>query len=103
MGDKKYKQAHREKGLCQNCSEPVYPGHTMCLEHMRSHNESVKKCYAKNREVYLQKHLERKELRRQTGLCSMCGAPLEDDRFRSCCNCREKLFFERVENAVVIV
>lgn len=104
MGNQKYKQAHREQGLCANCSSPVHPGYSMCLKHMRSHNKSTKKWYRNNYEVYLRKQKERKELRRQQGLCAMCGAPLEEDnKCISCCNCRDKFFYERVENAVIIV
>lgn len=74
----------------------------MCLKHMRTHLASVKKYNKKMGEIYLQSQRDRKELRRQSGLCPSCGAPAEDG-YIMCCNCRERLFFERVENATPIV
>ena len=102
MGNQNYKQAHKEQGLCNDCSRPVHPGRLKCLTHIRSHTKNVTR-YQKNLgEVYLQSQRDRKELRRQQGLCPSCGAPAKDG-YIMCCNCLEKLYFERVENAIIIV
>ena len=104
MGDQEYKQAHRKAGLCVECSWTAYPGHTRCLTHIRSHTRREKLRREKLGEIYLRNERDRKELRRQRGLCVMCGGPLEDDsKFINCQNCRERIFFERVENAITIV
>ena len=102
MGNQKYKQAHKEKGLCNDCSRPVHPGHIRCLTHIRTHNVNAIKSNFKRGESYLQSQRDRKELRRQQGLCPSCGAPVEDDHI-TCCNCRDEFFYERFENATPIV
>jgi len=102
MGSQKYKQLHRELGLCTNCSRPVHPGYSMCLTHLRSHSKNIRKDRLELGGVYLQYEQNRKKLRRQQGLCPACGAPAEDG-YITCLNCRERLFFERFENAAPIV
>jgi len=102
MGNLKYKQAHREAGFCVYCSRPAHPGHSLCLIHIRSHAKNVRRNQLKLGEVYLQSQRDRKKLRRQQGLCPACGAPAEDG-YITCYNCREKLYFERFENAAPIV
>ena len=103
MGNQKYKQAHKEHGLCSGCSRPVHPGYSRCLTHIRTHNANAIRSNFKRGEAYLQYHREYKELRRQQGLCTSCGGPVEDNKHITCCNCREKLYFERFENAVAII
>ena len=102
MGNNKFKQAHRDLGLCTNCSRSVHPGHSLCLTHIRSHTKNVRRHQQKLGETYLQSHRDRKELRRQQGLCPACGAPIKDEHI-TCCNCREKLYYQRFENATPIV
>ena len=102
MGDSEYKQKHRELGLCTQCSSPVHPGHMRCLKHLRSHAASQKKYRQNNSEFYLKLHRDIKKLRRQKGLCTACGAPVEKG-YSTCYNCREQLYCERFENATRIV
>jgi len=102
MGNQKYKQAHREAGLCVYCSKPVHPGRSKCLTHIRTHAINTKRNRKKRGESYLQSERDRKELRRQQGLCTACGAPT-DGKHVTCFNCRDEFFYERFENATPIV
>ena len=102
MGNRKYKQAHRDLGLCIDCSKPVYPDRIRCLTHIRGQAKIERLRRKRLAETYLRYEQDRKELRRQQGLCPSCGAPA-DDGYIMCCNCRDRLYFERVENATPIV
>ena len=95
MGDKKYKQRHRELGLCIDCPDPVYPGRTRCLKHLRTNNVGSTAWQKRNSDYYLAYQRENKEQRRREGLCPMCGGPRDNLNKISCVNCREHLYRER--------
>lgn len=62
MGSTKWKQEHREKGLCYQCTEPVeIPGQRYCAKHREEHK------------VWVKNHRDR---RKAAGLCVTCGQPL---------------------------
>ena len=102
MGNNAFKQKHRELGLCTQCSSPVHPGFTKCLKHLRSHAAAQMKHRLKYPERYRKMQRDIKKLRRQNGLCTGCGAPVEKG-YVTCYNCREQLYNERFENATRIV
>ena len=95
MGNAKYKQKHKEQGLCRDCSRPAIPmrAHCMiCNEKYRLHNHKnnfTKEQYAKR----LQATREHKKRYRETNRCPQCSAPKgeQDEGFISCVNCRLNL------------
>jgi len=104
MGDKAYKDLHRKLGLCLNCSDPVYKNRTLCLKHLRTNVIAQRKYQLKIGDAYLEKHRQIKQHRRDTHCCERCGAPLPDGwTYINCCNCNERIYFRRYENADTIV
>jgi hypothetical protein len=106
MGDQKYKQKHRELGLCIDCSEPVYRGHLCCLKHKRARNNRDVLYRLKNHSRERIADKKRKNKRRQEGCCTTCSAPLDPDadKDRSCCmNCRGGIHTERYIHGNLIV
>ena len=96
MGNAKYKQKHREQGLCQDCSRRVVPFQNRCI----IHGERVK-LYTRRwlkRPGKYQDHLEKarklKQLYRDTNRCYKCSAPLgeQDEGYKTCVNCSDSTF-----------
>jgi len=57
----RYKQRHRELGLCVDCSRPAVPGKALCEVHIATRKERDGRAV-----IY----------RIENGLCSLCGHPL---------------------------
>ena len=103
MGNAKYKQEHREWGLCTDCSEPVYMGKSRCLKHLRSH-VSADALY--ERLTCKRDYKQRREDRKKKGLCPKCGVKLDPDAdhgMLNCMNCRDHLWIERKIHGTSIV
>jgi hypothetical protein len=94
MGSAKYKQKHRESGLCLFCSRPVLKNHLKCAEHLFSSTESTKKYYRNNRLTRLAKRHQEIKHRKENNLCRDCGGKLDldaDTNRVTCINCRERI------------
>ena len=103
MGNVEYKQEHRERGLCTDCSEPVYRGLSRCLKHLRSH---VKADNLYERTTSKRDYKQRREERKDQGRCVKCGVKLDPDADceKVCCmNCRDHLWIERKIHGTSIV
>jgi len=106
LGNAKYKQKHRELGLCVDCSEPVHKGYTRCLKHIRSQIKLQKRLYDANPEKRRARSRKFKALYIATGRCRECSAPLDPDVDRdnvTCSNCIEGIVTERLIHARKIV
>ena len=98
MGNNKYKQRHKDLGLCVNCSEPKHRENQLCLKHIRSRKISNYTCrmkyILKNRELIKRQ----KERYRNEGRCITCSAPLDvdaDNGHVNCTNCRHNIHTPR--------
>ena len=93
MGNKAYKDSHRKKGLCVDCSRNAIPGSTRCTEHSRNQDMYFKEWYAANQDKEIARALATRKLRVENGCCPSCGAPLgeQDEGFATCINCRMHL------------
>ena len=84
MGNKKYKEDHKKKGLCVDCSEPAVVGKTRCEKH-----------FERNRIYDNKRNKARKQKYKDENKCPKCSAPLTEldleDGYIECCNCRQKL------------
>ena len=95
MGSAKYKQKHKEQGLCRDCSRPAIPMRVHCIicsEKYRLQNRKesfTEEQYAKR----LQSTNKFKKVYRETNRCPQCSAPKgeQDEGFISCVNCRLNL------------
>jgi len=106
MGNAKYKQRHRELGLCTDCSATVYLDREKCLKHIRAHAEHKKKSRLKHIKKITEKDHRYKQARRDNGLCVGCSAPLDPDAdsgYLTCVNCRGRIFELRYINGTAIV
>lgn len=93
MGNNKYKQRHREMGLCSCCSEPVVPGMSYCKKHLKTHYISDRIYVDNNPEKIRIANMAKKEKARKEGRCRDCGKPLDseiDEGKKLCLNCRIK-------------
>ena len=95
MGDKKYKDRHRELGLCVSCSEKAVQGRSLCEKHLKTNLIATEKYKRNNRDKYLaqQKIYSDKRVKRRenNNLCIGCGRPLHyeaDEGHKKCLNCR---------------
>ena len=84
MGNAKYKQKHKELGLCVNCSNPIVHGETRCAECSYNHNIACKKYYYKYHALQLQKAKEKKEKLKEQNRCPVCCGPNDTDSV--CCS-----------------
>ena len=84
MGNSLYKQRHREKGLCNDCSRKALPGQTRCKIHLLHHRVWKEDPYK-----HKMRNLKMKEDWEKNNLCSACGGPLDDEDFKTCMNCRQ--------------
>ena len=106
MGDNKYKQKHRELGLCLDCSEPVYRFGQWCLKHTRSHMKSMKAGRIRHYEKYMARDKLKKQRYRDNGRCTTCSVSLDPDAdagFITCVNCRGGIHTERLIHGTAIV
>ena len=106
MGNKKYKQKHRELGLCLYCSDPVHEVGQFCLKHTRTRIKNNKAYRIKHLEKYTASDNLRKQRRRDNGQCTGCSVPLDPDADAgriTCVNCREGTHTERLIHGTVIV
>jgi len=109
MGNSKYKQKHRELGLCENCSAPVYRDRILCLKHIRSKNKSSKQYYVNNTQKASIALERTRTMYRDNNKCVSCSAPLDpdiDDGKICCMNCRwhrHVTLNERLIHGTVIV
>ena len=60
----RWRNRHREQGLCQNCSEPAAPNRSLCLKHL-----TIAKNPKKSK-AWRDEHLG-------TGTCTQCSNPAE--------------------------
>jgi len=96
MGDAKYKQRHKEQGLCKDCSRPALPMRSYCIIHGEKYNLRFKE-WMKNPAHYKSHHETLKKIRqlyRDTNRCIVCSAPLgeQDEGYVTCMNCRDVTF-----------
>jgi len=97
MGNAKYKQSQKDKGLCRDCPRPVLPGRAHCIIHNEKYRLYAEKC-GKIPEKY-QRQYERvrkqKELYRKTNRCPSCSAHLgeQDEGHINCVNCRSRCYY----------
>ena len=90
MGDKEYKQRHREQGLCLYCSVlAVASG--LCIDHFFTHKVAYTKHIESNREKFNARILAVHRGWKDEGRCWDCGAPLipEETGVR-CMNCADR-------------
>ena len=84
MGNKKYKDEHKKKGLCVDCSRPAIVGKIRCL-----------KCTEKFRIYDNKRSKKRRETRKDENKCVTCSSPLLEidikDGYVNCCNCRQRI------------
>lgn len=92
MGNAKYKQSHKEKGLCVSCSRKAIPGMVLCAVHSESQRQRDLKRYWNNHEYEKNRLLNDKRRRRKEGRCTMCGKPLNDEENIVCINCSQDNF-----------
>lgn len=106
MGDRAYKQRHRDLGLCLYCPRLVYRGRSACLKHLRInairdaryHRENTVKVSIKNRRF--------RALYKATGRCRECSALLDpdaDDGNVTCSNCLGGTVTKRLVHGYTIV
>jgi protein-arginine kinase activator protein McsA len=106
VGNAKYKQRHRELGLCVDCSEPAYPENSRCLKHGRNRNAYTARHYLENLEHYQETYKRIKDNRIKDGRCAGCSAPLDPDADKdrvNCVNCRGGTVTERSIHGNTIV
>lgn len=88
MGDKKYKDKHRELGLCTDCSEPAMKDNTRCINHRWSRRKSDREHYKKVAEERRKQRKVKYEEMKAERLCVDCAKPLrEDETSIRCFNC----------------
>ena len=90
MGNNLYKQRHREKGLCANCSEKALPGRLLCYTHYQNHKlwkEDPTKHSIRNKKI--------RQQWKKNNQCSKCGAPLDEEGYKQCMNCRMHIHIPR--------
>ena len=93
MGNAKYKQKHREQGLCVDCSRPALPFRIHCIIHNEKVRVRTKEWLEKpgNRERRVKSVRKLRQLYRDTNRCCKCSAPLgeQDEGYMTCVNCRD--------------
>jgi hypothetical protein len=77
MGDNKYKQSHKEQGLCYQCSRSAEPGKTQCIVHLDTERKRINL---------------RRIARVEEGKCPTCNRPKHpeiDEGYWKCITCRQ--------------
>jgi predicted amidophosphoribosyltransferase len=90
MGDKAYKQLHRELGLCDNCPKPAIKRKNLCADCTYRKSLQNKKYVIANRKKILENAADLIKFRIANGLCRECGNPLDpdaDEGHVTCMNC----------------
>lgn len=95
MGDQEYKQNHKKKGLCTQCSRKAVPGKTRCRWHLYTGQLAARKYYGLNRDKHIQRVRAKRARYIKEGRCYMCGAPLHKEDNKLCINCSIKAFKPR--------
>lgn len=85
---RKSRQRRRAKGLCYDCSEPVFPGHTRCGYHLNRCSYNQVQYRLAHPEQEQKREQEKREKRKKEGRCLRCGAPVETPGDLKCPNCR---------------
>ena len=88
MGNAKYKQKHKELGLCINCSNLAVHGEMCCAECSYKHRIASQKYYYKNHRLHLQKAKEKKEKLKEQNRCPICGG-LNNTNGVTCSSCNQ--------------
>lgn len=93
VGDARYKQRHKEQGLCVDCSNPVVPGFIWCASCREKNRIKVNEWNSKNKNKIKIYRKKRKLYRIANRLCSECGDILgeQDDGYKQCINCRLRI------------
>ena len=95
LWQKKWRDKHKEQGLCTNCNTPVVPGKTLCKKHLdfaaeisRIDNIADKNSFRKRkRKSYTKRNLRLKK----DGLCIRCLGKMADREGKLLCSsCQEK-------------
>ena len=99
MGNQKYKQSHRAKGLCYECSELAAPGRVRCWRHLMSHIVNDKNWNKRNPD-YMKNYMKNYRVRmKEEGRCPACSAPLLQEDIAAgkvtCENCIQRNHWER--------
>jgi len=99
VGNQKYKQKHRELGLCVDCSRPVHPGYIRCGIHAHSMRVATRNYYLKNRDTIKKRIRELKKRYKKDKRCPACSIPLLADDIKAgyitCENCRMHIHRKR--------
>ena len=106
MGSAKYKQGHREMGLCVDCVQPAHDGKNRCMRHLEMQSKTQQRYRKRNLEVCRVRQQRKKQRRKDTGKCVKCAAPLDPDADGSCVtcvNCRGGIYNERLVHGTPIV
>jgi len=76
MGDKKYRDKHRELGLCIECSNPVWNGRARCINHLESSRIRSLTYRKRHPERSRETQRKKKEKYKLQNRCPDCGRPL---------------------------
>lgn len=93
MGNNKYKNEHKENGLCVDCFRRAVVG-SRCAIHSEHLRIACKRWYQNNRERVLAQKRKAKEQRRNFRRCFTCGSlmhPEMDAGRANCITCRQHI------------
>jgi uncharacterized OB-fold protein len=88
--NREYEARHKALGLCQKCSNPVFPGRVKCLKCLEKDRIRIKARYYKNHKYEIERNNKRRARYIAEGRCPKCGAPVLDG-FQTCVNCTNRL------------
>ena len=90
MGNAKYKQSHKEQGLCVHCPRPALPNRVTCLVCNDKDRKRQKMLFDNNPLKKIEANRKQKVLYVNSNRCISCGAPLgeQDEGCSHCVNCR---------------
>ena len=94
MGNAKYKQKHKEQGLCVDCSRPALPFRVHCIIHNENRRQYMENEFKKDPVRQHKLNRKTKQRYRETNRCTACSAPLgeQDEGKTHCMNCRDRAF-----------
>ena len=87
MGNAKYKQKHKELGLCVDCSRPALKDTNLCWLHEMKQNKRTNSYYYENLDKVKAKRNIKYQGRKDRHECPDCGRPLTEEDGVYCVNC----------------
>lgn len=76
---REYRKRNRERGLCNDCSQPALEGTVYCHIHTVSKRTQNKNHNARYRAKYIAKYALRYKQRKENGQCVRCGRILHEE------------------------